>query len=85
MDSTSTVEVVIATATTAANRQNVGDISITIPEGLAIALQNSAEAAADACLAVLLYNRDNDNRKRVTEAGKIMNTLSIKRKSKKFG
>ncbi|KIN00783.1 carbohydrate esterase family 3 protein [Oidiodendron maius Zn] len=68
MDGTSTVEVVVATATAAANGQNVGDISIIIPEGLAIALQSSAEAAADACSAVLLHDRDNDNRKRVTEA-----------------
>ena len=78
MDGTSTVEVVIATATAATNGQNVGDISIIIPEGLANALQSSAEAAADACSAVLLRKRDNDNWKRVTEDGKTADTLSIK-------
>jgi hypothetical protein len=85
MEGTSTVEVVIVTATAAANGQNVGDISIIIPEGLVNALQSSAETAADACSAVLLRKRDSDNQKRVTEAGKNMDTLSIKRTSKKLG
>ena len=84
MDGTSTVEVVIATATVAANGQNVGDISIIIPEGLANALQSSVEAAVDACSAVLLRKRDN-NWKRVTESGKPTDSFSIRRKLKKSG
>ena len=85
MDGTSTVEVVIATATVAANGQNVGDISIIIPEGLANALQSSVEAAVDACSAVLLRKRDNNNWKRVTESGKPTDSFSIRRKLKKSG
>jgi hypothetical protein len=78
MDGTSTVEVVIATATAAANGQNVGDISIIIPEGLANSLTSSAEAAADACSAVLLRKRDNDDWRRQTDTGKTADALSIK-------
>ena len=76
MDGTSTVEVVIATATAAANGQSIGDISVILPEGLAVALQNSAETAANACSAVLKKRkRDNDNSKRVLESGKILGNL----------
>lgn len=46
---TSTISIVIATATTAANNQDVGDISVILPEGLAAALTNSATTAVSAC------------------------------------
>lgn len=46
---TSTVQVVVATATAAANGQSVGDISLILSEGLANALQDSVEAAITAC------------------------------------
>ena len=46
---TSTVQVVVATATAAANGQSVGDISLILSEGLANALQGSVEAAITAC------------------------------------
>lgn len=49
IDGTSTVDVVIATATTKANGQNIGDISVILPEGLADALTNSMTTAIDAC------------------------------------
>jgi hypothetical protein len=76
MDGTSTVKVVVATATAAANGQNVGDISIIISEGLADALLSSAEAAADACSGILERRRDSVMWKRVTEAGKTVDTSS---------
>lgn len=75
MDGTSTVEVVIATATAAANGQNVGDISIILPEGLVTALQSSSEAAANACSAIAQRKRDEDNWKRITDDGKTADTL----------
>ena len=49
MEGTSTVQVVIATATAAAHGQSIGDISVIIPEGLAVSLQKSAEIALAAC------------------------------------
>ena len=49
MDGTSTVQVVIATATAVANGQNIGDVSVIIPEGLAVSLQGSVETAIAAC------------------------------------
>ena len=74
MDGTKTVHVVFATATAAANGQNVGDISAIIPEGLAVSLQSNVEAAASLCSA-LLRKRDDEVFKRVTEEGKIMKPL----------
>ena len=41
MDATSTVDVVIATATAKANGQNIGDISVILPEGLVEKLKGS--------------------------------------------
>jgi len=39
----------VATATAAANGQSVGDISIILSEGLAVALEASVETAVTAC------------------------------------
>jgi len=49
MSGTSTIEVLIATATAAANGQNIGDISVILPEGLANALENSVQGAMSDC------------------------------------
>ncbi|KAE9364360.1 hypothetical protein N431DRAFT_105536 [Stipitochalara longipes BDJ] len=53
IDGTSTVDVVFATATAEANGQNIGDISIILPEGLAGTLTNSVSTAIDSCGAVV--------------------------------
>jgi hypothetical protein len=50
--STSTIKVVIATATAVANGQSVGDLSIILPEGFAGALQGSVTSGVEACNAV---------------------------------
>lgn len=47
--STSTVQILVATATAAANGQSIGDISIILSEGLAAALQASVQTAVEAC------------------------------------
>jgi hypothetical protein len=77
MAGSSTVQIVVATATAAANGQNIGDISVILPEGLASALTNSAEIAANACGATVKARKrdeaNNRNMKRVTEAGKTKN------------
>lgn len=65
-----TVKVVIATATAAANRQNISDISIIILEGLADTLLSLAEAAAGTYGGILERRQDSDMSKRVTEASK---------------
>ena len=57
MDGTSTVDVVIATATAKANGQNIGDISVILPEGLADTLTNSMTTAINACGAVITKMR----------------------------
>ncbi|CZT12957.1 uncharacterized protein RAG0_16592 [Rhynchosporium agropyri] len=49
MDGTSTVQVLFATATAAANGHNVGDISVILPEGLANTLTKSIKTAIDTC------------------------------------
>lgn len=46
---TSTVQLVVATATAAANGQSVGDVSIILSEGLAAALQASVQSAVQGC------------------------------------
>jgi len=79
MAGSSTVQVIFATATAAANGQNIGDISIILPEGLATALQTSAEIAANACSALLkVRKRDQSHlanyRRQVTEAGEVFET-----------
>lgn len=53
LEGTSTVQVIIATATAAANGQNIGDVSIIIPEGLSAALRDSVKAALSLCGEVL--------------------------------
>ena len=49
MDGTSVVQVVVATTTAAANGQNISDVSIILPRGLAETLKNSVETALTAC------------------------------------
>jgi hypothetical protein len=49
IDGTSTVDVVIATATAEANGESIGDISVILPEGLADTLTNSMTTAINAC------------------------------------
>lgn len=49
MDGTSTVDVVIATATAKANGQNIGDISVILPEGLINKLKDSMTTAINSC------------------------------------
>jgi hypothetical protein len=78
MDGTSTVDVVIATATAEANGQNIGDISVILPEGLADALTNSMTTAIDACGGVVtkkmrreIESRESrENLRRQADAGK---------------
>lgn len=55
---TSTVQLVVATATAAVNGQSVGDVSIILSEGLATALQASVETAVKACKIPGLRRRD---------------------------
>ncbi|KAH8819032.1 Spherulation-specific family 4-domain-containing protein [Xylogone sp. PMI_703] len=71
MDGTSTVEVVIATATAAANGQNIGDISVILPEGLAVALKKSVNNAISSCGALKLRKRNIDEKivRRQTDEG----------------
>lgn len=79
MDGTSTIDVVIATATAEANGQNVGDISVILPEGLADTLSTSMSTAIDACGGVVtkkmrreLGSRESPkNLRRQADAGKI--------------
>ena len=79
MDGTSTVDVVIATATAEANGQNIGDISVILPEGLADTLTNSMATAINACGGVVtkkmrreIENRESrENLRRQADAGKI--------------
>jgi hypothetical protein len=77
MAGSSTVQIVAATATVAANGQNIGDISVILPEGLASALTSSAEIAANVCGAALKARKrdkaNNRNIKRVTKAGNTKN------------
>jgi hypothetical protein len=69
MDGTSTIDVVIATATAAANGQNIGDISIILPEGLADTLTTSIETAISACGDVVeKVRRDGANVRRQADA-----------------
>lgn len=70
MDGTSTVEVVIATATAAANGQHIGDISIILPEGLADALETSVLTAINSCGAIVKKaRRDVALHRRQADAG----------------
>lgn len=68
---TSTISVVIATATAAANDQNVGDISFILPEGLASTLTNSASDAISAC-GSLTRRRGVQFRRQESAAGKFL-------------
>jgi hypothetical protein len=81
MDGTSTVQIVVATATAAANGQNIGDISVILPEGLASALQSSAEIAANACGAILKLRKrdelDGNMKRTLTDGGKILRILKV--------
>ena len=74
--------VVIATAIAAANGQNVGDISVIIPQGLADALLDSVETAVDACGGVAGKARRDDTPANIRRqidaaAGKIMLTYDL--------
>lgn len=75
MDGTSTVQVVFATATAAANGQNVGDISVILPQGLSNALTKSVDTAIDACgaLATVMFRREigkRENMRRQVDDGR---------------
>lgn len=80
--STSTVKIVVATATASANGQSVGDVSIILPEGLAVALQSSVTEGINACNAVpaKLRRRNMSLSKRQADEGKIPDiaTFSMK-------
>lgn len=70
--STSTVKIVVATATAAANGQSVGDVSIILSEGLAVALRNSVIEGINACNAVptKLRRRDTNPLEEEADRGK---------------
>ena len=57
MDGTSTVDVVIATATAKANGQNIGDISVILPEGLINKLKDLITTAINSCKVVTRKKR----------------------------
>jgi hypothetical protein len=72
MNGPSTVQVVVATATAAANGQSVGDVSVILPEGLAVSLKNSVNTALTSCGGVKKVRRQdagNEIVRRQTDTG----------------